>query len=82
MSKLREPSEPHVAWQMTGNAEDVAKILTDFADELRKGDVTVWKENSELHIDPTGQIKLSVSADSADTGFADLRIDMRWKSDS
>jgi amphi-Trp domain-containing protein len=67
-----------IGWRMTGSANEVADILVEFAEELRKGDVTVWKGQRELHIDPTGQIHMSVHADSEPSGNADLRIELKW----
>lgn len=66
-----------LGWHMTGTAEEVADILVEFAEDLRRGDVTVWKEKRELHIDPSGKIELSVKADRE--GSQDgLSIDMQW----
>lgn len=67
-----------LGWHMSGSADEVADILIQFAEELRGGDVTVWKSNRELHISPSGSINLSVHADNEGPGKADLRIEMSW----
>ncbi len=67
-----------LAWRMTGNAQEVADILIQFAEQLRRGDVTVWKAQRELHINSDGQIELSVRADSTGNGDADLLIELKW----
>lgn len=68
--------QTELAWHMTGSAAEVADILVEFAEELRRGDVVVWKQRRELHIDPTGQIHMSVKAHK--TEQKGLTIDMHW----
>lgn len=75
-------TEPkRLTWSMTGTADEVAHILTDFANDLRRGDLTVWKEEQELHIDPAGDIKVSVKA-GHETGHDGLTITLDWSKPS
>jgi len=70
-----------LSWRMTGNAAEIADILTQFAEQLRSGDITVWKAQRELHITSDGPIELAVKADSTAIGDADLRIELKWDHD-
>jgi amphi-Trp domain-containing protein len=74
----QQAHQSELGWHMTADAADIADILTEFANELRRGDVVVWKDQRELHIDATGKIQMSVRADEKDGGGG-LSIDMHWE---
>ena len=67
-----------LGWHMTGNAGEVADILTIFAQELKHGDINVWKGQRELHLDPSGRIELRVHATTDDKGQENLRLELSW----
>ncbi len=75
-----ENTPQELAWHMTGNADEVANILTEFADEIRAGDLAIWKDKSEMHLYLAGKIDLSVKSSNGPNGVADVTIEMRLKS--
>jgi len=73
--QTQEPEK--LGWTMTGNADEIAHILTDFANDLRRGDLTVWRKESTLHIDTTGNIRVSVQA-GHDGNHDGMTIKLDW----
>lgn len=55
-----------LGWHMEGSAAELADILSEFARELRNGDVNVWKGQRELHLNPEGRLQLEVTARADD----------------
>lgn len=67
-----------LSWRMTGNAGEIADTLMQFAQEFRQGDVTIWKGQRELHMDPTGRIEFNVEAIVDDDGHEGLHMKLHW----
>jgi amphi-Trp domain-containing protein len=67
-----------LAWRMTGSVAEVADILAEFAEELRRGDVNVWKGQRSLHLHPEAQLALSVEAISDQDGRQRLHLRLHW----
>ena len=67
-----------LAWRMTGSPGEVADILAEFADELRRGDVNVWKGQRELHLAPESALELHVSAIVDRDGRQGLHLMLHW----
>ena len=65
-------------WRMEGTATEIADILMQFAQELRQGDINVWKGQRELHLDPAGRLTLSVDAIVDDDGREGLHMNVHW----
>jgi amphi-Trp domain-containing protein len=79
-SGQQQPGE--LAWRMTGSVPDVADILAEFAEELRRGDVNVWKDQRSLHLHPESQLALSVEASVGQGGRHELRLQLHWGEDA
>jgi amphi-Trp domain-containing protein len=62
---------------MEGSAAEIADILTEFARELRNGDVNIWKGQRELHLNPEGRLTLRVEA-KADDQREWLDVQLAW----
>jgi amphi-Trp domain-containing protein len=75
---MAQQQETGLGWHMTAGSREIADILTEFAEEIRRGDVVVWKEKDELHIDPTGKIHMSVQA-GQNGGSEGLMINLHWQ---
>ena len=71
-----------LGWYMEGSAVEVADILMEFAQELRSGDVNVWKGQRELHLMPEGRLQLRVDAISDDDGREGLHLKLHWNTTS
>lgn len=71
-----------LGWYMDGSATEVADILTEFAQELRRGDVNVWKGQRELHLAPGGKLRFEVRAEASDDGREQLRMILDWDASS
>ena len=67
-----------LAWRMTGSVTEVADILAEFAQELRRGDVNVWKGQRSLHLHPESQLALSVEATVDQDGRQSLNLRLHW----
>ena len=67
----------HIGWHMEGSAAEIADILSEFAQELRNGDVNIWKGQRELHLNPEGRLRLRVEA-KADDEREWLDIQLAW----
>jgi amphi-Trp domain-containing protein len=64
-----------LGWSMEGSAVEIADILSEFARELRNGDVNVWKGQRELHLNPEGKLRLRVEAKADDQSeWLDMRL--------
>ena len=66
-----------LGWSMEGSAVEIADILSEFARELRNGDVNVWKGQRELHLNPEGKLSLRVEA-KADDQSEWLDMQLSW----
>ncbi len=66
-----------LGWHMEGSAAELADILSEFARELRNGDVNVWKGQRELHLNPEGRLRLEVTA-KADDQREWLDMQLSW----
>lgn len=66
-----------IGWHMTGSAVEIADILSEFASELRRGDVNIWKGQRELHLDREGPVSLQVEA-KVDDQREWLDIQLSW----
>ena len=66
-----------LGWHMEGSIGEVADILSEFARELRNGDVNIWKGQRELHLNPEGRLTLRVEA-RADDQREWLDIQVAW----
>ena len=66
-----------IAWHMEGSVTEIADILAEFAQELRNGDVNVWKGQRELHLNPEGRLSLRVQARAEDQREA-LELQLSW----
>ncbi|MDP9311861.1 MAG: amphi-Trp domain-containing protein [Chloroflexota bacterium] len=71
-----------LGWYMEGSTVEVADILMEFAQELRNGDVNVWKGQRELHLMPEGRLQLRVDAVSDDDGREGLHLKLHWNTTS
>jgi amphi-Trp domain-containing protein len=67
-----------LAWRMTGSVAEVADILAEFAEELRRGDVNVWKGQRSLHLHPESRLALSVEAAVERDGRQGLYLRLHW----
>ncbi len=67
----------HIACHMEGSVTEIADILAEFAQELRNGDVHVWKGQRELHLNPEGRLSLRVQA-RADDQREGLEMQLSW----
>ncbi|MBA3944635.1 MAG: amphi-Trp domain-containing protein [Herpetosiphonaceae bacterium] len=76
----QQPGSDELKWHMEGNAGEIADILMQFAQELRQGDINVWKGQRELHLDPAGRINFSVDAVVDDNGQEGLHMKLHWTS--
>ena len=65
---------------MTGSVTEVADILAEFAQELRRGDVNVWKGQHSLHLHPESQLALRVEATVDQDGRQNLALRLHWGS--
>jgi amphi-Trp domain-containing protein len=74
--------EDELGWYMTGSQTEVADVLSEFAQELRRGDINVWKGQRELHLDPSGTIRLQTEAIVNDDGSEELVMRLRWHTTS
>lgn len=74
----KQHGSDEMKWHMEGDAGAIADILMQFAQELRAGDITVWKGQRELHLDPTGRITFSVDAIADDNGQEGLHMNLHW----
>ncbi len=71
--------QDELEWHMTGTSAEVADILVEFAEELRRGDVNVWKGQRSLHLNPTSRLDLRVEAIvDKDSGQA-LHVHLHWR---
>lgn len=70
--------EDELGWYMEGSPAEVADILAQFAQELRRGDVNVWKGQRELHLSPEGKVSLRVQAIVDDDGQQGFHMKMHW----
>lgn len=75
---MTDSQQDELGWHMTGTAGEVADILMQFAQELRAGNVTVWKGQRELHLDLEGRIEFTVEASAHDDGNEALHMHMQW----
>jgi|GEM_PF-3671741 len=71
-----------LGWYMEGSAVEVADVLMQFAQELRNGDVNVWKGQRELHLAPEGKLELQVQAIADDDGREGLHMKLHWNTTS
>jgi amphi-Trp domain-containing protein len=76
---MTQQDEDKIGWHMQGSAEEIADILVEFARELRKGDVNIWKGQRELHLNPEGKLSLYVEAKANDDREW-LDIQLGWSS--
>ncbi len=67
-----------LGWHMEGSPAEVADILMQFAQQLRSGDVNVWKGQRELHLMPEGRLQLHVHAIADDDGREGLHMKLHW----
>ena len=67
-----------LAWRMTGSVAEVADILAEFAEELRRGDVNVWKGQRGLHLRLDSRLALSVEAVVDQGGRQGLHLRLHW----
>jgi amphi-Trp domain-containing protein len=75
------PGQQHqdeLTWRMSGSVLEIADILTEFADELRRGDVNVWKGQRNLELHPNHTLELQVDAVTDPTGRQGLQLNLRW----
>jgi amphi-Trp domain-containing protein len=77
-----QQKEDELGWYMEGSAEEVAEILMEFAQELRAGDVNVWKGQRELHMAPQGRLSLRVEAIVDQDGQQGLHMGLHWNATS
>ena len=70
--------EDELGWYMEGGVNEVADILAEFAQELRRGDVNVWKGQRELHLSPEGKISFRVEAVVDTDGQQGLHMKLHW----
>jgi amphi-Trp domain-containing protein len=63
---------------MTGSVTEVADILAEFAEELRRGDVNVWKGQRSLHLHPESRLALSAEATLDQHGGQGLLLRLHW----
>ena len=66
-----------LGWRMEGSAAEIADVLAEFAQELRNGEVNVWKGQRELHLNPEGRLTLRVHA-KADDRREWLEFELAW----
>lgn len=71
-------TEDELGWYMEGGVGEVADILAQFAQELRRGDVNVWKGQRELHLSPEGKISFRVEAVVDTDGRQGLHMKLHW----
>jgi amphi-Trp domain-containing protein len=74
--------EDELGWFMRGSAREVADVLMEFAQELRNGDVNVWKGQRELHLSPEGSIDFRVEAIVDGDGREGLHMRLHWETTS
>lgn len=74
--------EDEIGWYMQGSAREIADVLMEFAQELRGGNVNVWKGQRELHLAPEGKIAFHVEATADDDGREGLQMRLQWYSTS
>lgn len=74
--------EDELGWYMEGSAAEVADVLMEFAQELRSGDVNVWKGQCELHLSPEGRLSLRVEAIVDQDGREGLHMGLHWTATS
>lgn len=79
MVMQQNPAQNEIAWKMTGNAAEIADILAEFAEEVRRGDVVVWKNQNELHLDARGKMHMAVRGSHGDSKDG-LQIHLTWSS--
>lgn len=70
--------EDELGWYMEGSPTEVADILAEFAQELRRGDVNVWKGQRELHLSPEGKVSFAVQAVVDTDGRQGFHMKMHW----
>lgn len=70
--------EDELGWYMQGSATEVADILTEFAQELRNGDINVWKGQRELQLAPQSKIEMRVEAIADEDGRQGFHVTMHW----
>lgn len=75
---MSDHTADELGWRMEGNAGEIADILMQFAQELRQGDIMVWKGQRELHLDPLGRIAFAVEAVVDDDGTSGLHMKLHW----
>ena len=71
--------EDELGWYMQGSSQEVADVLMEFAQELRGGDVNVWKGQRELHMSPEGKLSLRVEAIIDQDGYEGLHMSLHWQ---
>lgn len=74
--------EDELGWYMEGSTTEVADVLMEFAQELRAGDVNVWKGQRELHLSPEGKLSLRVEAMVDEDGRQGLHMGLHWETTS
>ncbi len=74
--------EDELGWYMAGTVREVADVLMEFAQELRNGDVNVWKGQRELHLSPQGKVELRVEAIVDQDGRQGLHMKLHWDATS
>lgn len=74
--------EDELGWYMEGSAVEVADVLMQFAQELRAGDVNVWKGQRELHLMPEGKLSMRVQAVVDQDGGEGLHMALHWETTS
>jgi amphi-Trp domain-containing protein len=74
--------EEELGWHMTGSAREIGDILAEFAQELRGGDVNVWKGQRELHLSPEGKVSLQVEAIVDEDGREGFHMKLHWTNTS
>ncbi len=67
-----------LGWYMEGSPTEVADILMQFAQQLRSGDVNIWKGQRELHLMPEGRLQFQVHAVADDDGREGLHMKLHW----
>lgn len=77
-----QQKEDELGWFMTGSAQEIADILMEFAQELRRGDVNVWKGQRELHLAPEGKLEFRVEAIVDADGREGLHMKLHWDTTS
>lgn len=74
-----QQQQDELEWHMTGTSAEVADILTEFAQELRRGDVNVWKGQRSLHLTSASRFDLRVEAILDQDGGQALHIQLHWR---